>query len=310
MENYPKRFIQAGLIYILMGVLLGVAMSIDPTLSARMRFVHIHINLLGFMTMMIAGVAYHVLPRFSARTIPWPNGMKYHFYLQNIGLVGMVSTHAAGGNWKEGALHWLFVLFALITALALVFMFYNLFFVLMAPKGEPEPVKQITGDMKVGAVLDEFPQSMAVFLESGFDSLANPAARKTFAKYVSIEKACEKHNVDMAEFLIKLNAAVFGSSTSPTMPESSNKGEESENKKPGKEISQGETCKAETMVGSLIKVYPATKSVFEKHYGEGCFSCPGQTFESVEETAQMHNIDPKIVLDEINAIIEEGLKKK
>jgi len=309
-ENYPKRFIQAGLIYILMGVLLGVAMSIDPTLSARMRFVHIHINLLGFMTMMIAGVAYHVLPRFSARTIPWPNGMKYHFYLQNIGLVGMVSTHAAGGNWKEGALHWLFVLFALITALALVFMFYNLFFVLMAPKEEPEAVKQITGDMKVGAVLDKFPQSMAVFLESGFDSLANPAARKTFAKYVSIEKACEKHNVDMAEFLIKLNAAVFGSSTSPTMPESSNKGEEAENKNPGKEIFQGETCKAETMVGSLIKVYPATKSVFEKHYGEGCFSCPGQTFESVEETAQMHNIDPKIVLDEINAIIEEGLKKK
>ncbi|MDP7109035.1 MAG: DUF1858 domain-containing protein [Nitrospinaceae bacterium] len=309
MENYPKRFIQAGLIYILMGVLLGVAMSIDPTLSARMRFVHIHINLLGFMTMMIAGVAYHVLPRFSARTIPWPNGMKYHFYLQNIGLVGMVSTHAAGGNWKEGALHWLFVLFALITALALVFMFYNLFFVLMAPKEEPESVKQITGDMKVGAVLDEFPQSMAVFLESGFDSLANPAARKTFAKYVSIEKACEKHNVDMAEFLIKLNAAVFGSSTSPTMPESSNKGEEAENKNPGKEIFQGETCKAETMVGSLIKVYPATKSVFEKHYGEGCFSCPGQTFESVEETAQMHNIDPKIVLDEINVIIEEGLKK-
>jgi hypothetical protein len=308
-ENYPKRFIQAGLIYILMGVLLGVAMSIDPTLNARMRFVHIHVNLLGFMTMMIAGVAYHVLPRFSARTIPWPNGMKYHFYLQNIGLVGMVSTHAAGGNWKEGALHWLFVLFALITALALVFMFYNLFFVLMAPKEEPEPVKQITGDMKVGAVLDEFPQSMAVFLESGFDSLANPAARKTFAKYVSIEKACEKHNVDMAEFLIKLNAAVFGSSTSPTMPESSNKGEEAENKNPGKEIFQGETCKAETMVGSLIKVYPATKSVFEKHYGEGCFSCPGQTFESVEETAQMHNIDPKIVLDEINAIIEEGLKK-
>jgi len=308
-ENYPKRFIQAGLIYILMGVLLGVAMSIDPTLSARMRFVHIHINLLGFMTMMIAGVAYHVLPRFSARTIPWPNGMKYHFYLQNIGLVGMVSTHAAGGNWKEGALHWLFVLFALITALALVFMFYNLFFVLMAPKEEPEAVKQITGDMKVGAVLDKFPQSMAVFLESGFDSLANPAARKTFAKYVSIEKACEKHNVDMAEFLIKLNAAVFGSSTSPTMPESSNKGEEVENKNPGREIFQGETCKAETMVGSLIKVYPATKSVFEKHYGEGCFSCPGQTFESVEETAQMHNIDPKIVLDEINAIIEEGLKK-
>ena len=309
MENYPKRFIQAGLIYITVGVLLGVVISIEPTLGARMRFVHIHINLLGFMVMMIAGVAYHVLPRFSARTIPWPNGVKYHFYLQNIGLIGMVTTHAAGGNWREGAVHWLFVLFALITALAILFMFYNLFFVLMVPKEEPEPATQITADMKVGTVLDEFPQSMAVFLETGFESLANPTARKTFAKYVSIEKACEKHDVDVAEFLIKLNAAVFGSSTSPTMPESSTGSEEAENKKPGKEIVQGESCQADTMVGSLIKVYPATRSVFEKHYGEGCFSCPGQTFESIEETAHMHNIDPKIILGDINAIIADELEK-
>ena len=114
-------------------------MSIEPALSARMRFVHIHINLLGFMTMMIAGVAYHVLPRFNARTVPWPNGVKYHFYLQNIGVIGMVITHAAGGNWREGALHWLFVLFALITALSLVFMFYNLFFMLTTPKVDARP---------------------------------------------------------------------------------------------------------------------------------------------------------------------------
>ncbi len=309
MEKYPKRFIQAGLIYIMVGVMLGVAMSIEPALSARMGFVHIHINLLGFMTMMIAGVAYHVLPRFSARTIPWPNGVKYHFYLQNIGIIGMAITHAAGGNWREGALHWLFVLFALITALSLVFMFYNLFFVLTAPKVEAEPPKNITSDMKVGVALDKFPQSMPVFLENGFSSLANPVARRTFAKYVSIKKACEKHDVDMTEFLKKLNAAVFGLSDIATHSQNSPDSEETENKNPGKEILPGETCQADTVVGSLIKVYPATKSVFERHYGEGCFSCPGQTFESVGETAHMHNIDPKIILDEINAVIAEELRK-
>ena len=309
MEKYPKRFIQAGLIYIMVGVILGVAMSIEPALSARMRFMHIHILLLGFMTMMIAGVAYHVLPRFSAGALPWPNGVKYHFYLQNIGVIGMAITHAAGGNWREGALHGLFVLFALITALSLVFMFYNLFFVLSAPKAEAEPLKNITGDMKVGVVLDKFPKSMPVFLESGFTSLANPVARSTFAKYVSIEKACEKHGVDMTEFLKKLNAAVFGSLDSSTHSQNLPASEEMANKSPGKEIFPGETCQAETLVGSLIKVYPATKSIFEKHYGEGCFSCPGQTFESVEETAHMHNIDPKIILDEINAVIAEELRK-
>ena len=310
MGEYPKRFIQAGLIYFMVGVVLGVVMSIEPALSERIRFVHIHINLLGFMTMMIAGVSYHVLPRFSARTVPWPNGVKYHFYLQNIGVVGLVITHAAGSHWREGPLHWLFVSFALITALSLVSMFYNLFFVLSATKVEAEPVKNITGDMKVGDVLNEFPQSMPVFLESGFTSLANPAARKTFAKYVSIEKACEKHDVDMTEFLEKLNSAVFESSDSSIHSQDSSGNGETENKNSGKEIHVGETCRADTMVGSLIKVYPATKSVFEKHYGEGCFSCPGQTFESVEETALMHNIDSKIILDEINSVIEEELRKE
>jgi hypothetical protein len=309
MEKYPKRFIQAGLIYIMIGVLLGITMSIEPSMSVRMRFVHIHINLLGFMMMMIAGVAYHVLPRFSARSIPWPNGVKYHFYLQNIGIIGMAITHSAGGNWREGTVHWLFVLFAVITALSLVFMFYNLFFVLTAAKVDEELPKNITGEMKVGVALDKFPQSIAVFLESGFTSLANPVARGTFAKYVSIEKACEKHDVDMTEFLKKLNTAVFGSLDISTQSQNLPDNDETGNKSPGKEILPGETCKADTLVGSLIKIYPATKSIFEKHYGEGCFSCPGQTFESVEETAHMHSIEPKIILDEINSVIAEELRK-
>jgi hypothetical protein len=48
-------------------------------------------------------------------------------------------------------------------------------------------------------------RSLSLFLESGFQSLANYAARKTFANVVSIEKACKKHSVNTAEFLEKLN---------------------------------------------------------------------------------------------------------
>ncbi|MCH8157571.1 MAG: DUF1858 domain-containing protein, partial [Nitrospinae bacterium] len=193
MEIYPKRFIQAGLIYIVIGTILGVAIGIEPSLGARLRFVHIHINLLGFLTMVVAGVAYHVLPRFSARALPWPDGVKYHFYLQNIGLIGMATSHAAGGGWREGATHYAFVFFSVITAIALVFMFYNLFFVLLSPPKAPEAgdrPTRITGDMKVGAVLDQFPQSMPVFLQSGFSPLTNPVARSTLAKVTTIKKAC------------------------------------------------------------------------------------------------------------------------
>ena len=112
MQNYPRLFIKAGLIYAMIGALLGIAISINPSLSHPLRFIHIHLNLLGFMTMMVAGVAYHVLPRFSARTLPWPGGMKVQFILQNVGLLGMVAVQGFG-SWRGGEHQPVFVFFAL-----------------------------------------------------------------------------------------------------------------------------------------------------------------------------------------------------
>ena len=127
MENYPRLFIKAGLIYFVLGIVLGVKMAFVP--GGSIRFVHIHLNLLGFMTMMIAGVSYHVLPRFSARAVPWPEGVKYHFILHNVGLMGMLLTYLLGGM-TGGLIGILFGLFSLITGVGLLIMCYNLYFVL------------------------------------------------------------------------------------------------------------------------------------------------------------------------------------
>jgi hypothetical protein len=133
MERYPRLFIQTALIYLLIGVILGVVIGTDPMLAVRFRFVHIHLNLLGFMVMIIAGVAYHVLPRFTARTMPWPAGVKYHFYLQNIGLLGMLGAKLTDDIWTTSG-ETIFVLFAVVTASGLFIMICNLFCVLM-PRG-------------------------------------------------------------------------------------------------------------------------------------------------------------------------------
>jgi len=133
MEKYPRLFIQTALIYLLIGVILGVVIGTDPMLAVRFRFVHIHLNLLGFMVMFIAGVAYHVLPRFTARTMPWPAGVKYHFYLQNVGLLGMLGAKLMNDFWTTGG-KTIFVLFAIVTASGLFIMICNLFCVLM-PRG-------------------------------------------------------------------------------------------------------------------------------------------------------------------------------
>jgi len=303
MQQYPKLFIKAGLLYLLAGVVLGVVIGVVPDWSTRLRFVHIHLNLLGFMVMMIAGVAYHVLPRFSARPLPWPEGLKYHFILQNIGLLGMVVFHTAGGLWGEGISHILFVVFSVTAGAGLGVMCYNLYGVLV-PAEEPPPT-EISAEMKVAEVLDRFPGALPVFLQSGFAALANPAARKTFAKVISIDKACQKHGVDTAQFLRQLNTALFGASPAGS---SQPAGPAEEAHQVGDVIRKGEYCKPGVMVGSLIKIYPETKAVFEKHYGAGCFSCPGQAFETVEQTAQMHDVDVDLILKDINRAIDSALK--
>lgn len=299
MDIYARWFSRMALIYLALGVVMGVVIGAQPEWSERLRFVHIHLNLLGFMTMMIAGVAYHVLPRFNAQPVPWPGGVKVHFILHNTGLIGMSATHLAGGLWSDGPLHAAFVLFALTIGAGLLIMVYNLLTVLF-PAKESEPITRITGGMTVGEVLDRFPNTLPMFLDAGFQSLSNPVARKTFAKVVTLQKACEKHDVDIGDFLNTLNAALFDKPGGPPAAQTPPKPAAPSD---GVEMRIGQPCTGEVRVGSLIKLYPEAKDVFEKHYGKECFTCPGQVYETVEQTARMHNIDPALILREINEAI-------
>ncbi len=301
MERYAKLFAKAALTYLIIGVILGISMGGIPNWVGKLRFAHIHLNLLGFMTMMIASVAYHVIPRFNARPLPWPAGVKYHFFLHNIGLLGLITIYPFGGLWKSGLVHVLFILFSITTGAGLFIMVYNLYGALI-PNNETNIPNKITGDMKVGAILSLFPNTLPIFIENGFKTLSNPVARETFAKVISLEKACEKHGVPLIPFLEKLNRSLDSQSLPPTT--SASKIHES------KKISWGEHCDKSVMVGSLIKTYADTKAVFEKHYGEGCFACPGQAIETVEQTAQMHNVSLDLILKEINCVIDLELSKR
>ncbi len=297
MQYWAKKFTQASLIYLLVGTFLGIFLGMDPYWTPRLRFVHIHFNLLGFMTMMIAGVAYHVLPRFNNRPVPWEKGVAVQFYLQNIGLLGMTESYMAGGMWSGGASQVMFIVFALTTWSALCIMFYNLFFVLRPLK---EKGGAIEPGWKVSEVLDQYPDLLSQFVEAGFNALENPVARKTLAGAITVEKACEKHGVEVSEFVRRLNELIGTGKDAEVSQE--------DNHPMGATISRGETCRPDIMVGSVIRIYPETKPVFEKFYGKGCFDCPGQAFETVEQTASMHNVPVQVVLNELNRVIEASLK--
>ena len=84
-----RWFLKASLAWLALGVTLGVAMSAHPVWTVY-KAAHMHMMLLGFVTMMIYGVAYHVVPRFAGHPLPDRRMAVAHWWLANAGLLLMV----------------------------------------------------------------------------------------------------------------------------------------------------------------------------------------------------------------------------
>ena len=93
MEPFVRRFIRASLIWLGVGVLLGVSMAFWPGQAMAWRPAHVHANLLGFVSMMIFGVAYHVIPRFTGNALHSRRLASLHLGVANAGLALLV------GGW-------------------------------------------------------------------------------------------------------------------------------------------------------------------------------------------------------------------
>ncbi|MFC2046237.1 cbb3-type cytochrome c oxidase subunit I [Chloroflexota bacterium] len=94
MSKTTIRFIKMSLIYLALGATLGGLFLIFPRLLG-LKFAHVHFNLLGFMSMMVFGVAYHILPRFQGKPLYSERMADIQFWLANIGLIGLVVFGAA-----------------------------------------------------------------------------------------------------------------------------------------------------------------------------------------------------------------------
>lgn len=90
MEWFVRAFLKASLTWLGLGVTLGLLMAVRPTMIIY-RPAHVHMNLLGFVTMMIYGIAYHVLPRFTGNPLHSRALAVWHFWIANAGLALMVA---------------------------------------------------------------------------------------------------------------------------------------------------------------------------------------------------------------------------
>ena len=125
METFVRRFIRASLLWLGVGVLIGVSMAFWPGAALVYRPAHVHANLLGFVSMMIFGVAYHVIPRFSGNPLHRRGLAVTHLWTANVGLALLVAGWLARVRWvTSGAL--LVQVGAALSAVGALLFIYNL----------------------------------------------------------------------------------------------------------------------------------------------------------------------------------------
>ena len=334
MDRYTKGFVVSSLVYFFLAAVLGIWMG-GTDAAGWVRFAHVHFNLLGFMSMMIYGVGYFILPRFNGRTLRWPSWVPIHFFLANIGLIGMVAT--APERPSNG-----FILFSALSVISAAMFAVNLGATMMIEPKEaadeedassapeavptaaasgaseaaapavtsaPPPVPpRIDPDMRVGEILTRWPEAVDVFVGHGFASLANPEHRDQVKQMpITLRMACERHNVDLGYMVAELNGVIAPSFAAEAVPSAAASAAtegglagKAKAKSPKGKLSRGETIGTDHILGEILAAYPETEKVFRKYYGDGCFSCPGQATESVKQSAMMHNVSEKQLLSELN----------
>ena len=89
MDSFARNFVISALLYLGLMALFGLALAFELPYAYFFRYTHIHLGLVGWMSMMIYGVGYHVIPRFAGRTIYSKKLGHIHWWCANLGLVGM-----------------------------------------------------------------------------------------------------------------------------------------------------------------------------------------------------------------------------
>jgi cbb3-type cytochrome oxidase subunit 1 len=104
------RFLKVGMAYFLLGALLGTLLAVPFTRDllykapgAQWRLAHTHLNLVGFVVMVIFGVAYHILPRFAGKPLHSEAWASVHFWIAALAtawmVIGFIAPAAAVLLW-------------------------------------------------------------------------------------------------------------------------------------------------------------------------------------------------------------------
>lgn len=88
-EKIGRTLLKISVVYFIIGISFGMYMSMTHIFN--LTTIHVHVNLLGWMSLALVGVFYHLYPNLEKTSLA-----KWHYWLHNLGLpVMMISIGLA-----------------------------------------------------------------------------------------------------------------------------------------------------------------------------------------------------------------------
>jgi hypothetical protein len=218
---YLWLFVSLAMLVLLPVYQYGVLGMLAPDSAAsRMGFSHAyygavrHAITVGFISLMIVGVAAKVVPTLKGLDVRALSPLWGPFVLINLGcglrVAGQTLTDLAPVSFPVAGVS------GLLEVLGLAWWGVHLWLIMAGLLKVPSPPEHnaagllVAGDPieatnLVGQVLDLYPELLPVFLDWGFKPLAYALFRKALAYRVTIVQACRRVGVDLTPFLEALN---------------------------------------------------------------------------------------------------------
>ena len=136
MDRFVKGFIVMSIVYLGISTIIGLMMLGNQNMMS-LKFVHSHLNMLGWVSMMIYGVGYHILPRFMGRALYSNKLGEAQFYLANIALITMLVFYTLNAYSPSGMYRMLTMTSGVVEAVTVFMFFYNMLMTLLAKVEQP-----------------------------------------------------------------------------------------------------------------------------------------------------------------------------
>jgi len=130
MDTFVRRFIIMSIVYLGISSLVGIVM-LGSEKAMALKFVHSHLNMLGWVSMMIYGVGYHILPKFMGRRLYSTKLGEAQFWMANIGMVAMLLFYMINVYSPSGVFVMVTVAAGVLETASIFLFFYNMLMTLM-----------------------------------------------------------------------------------------------------------------------------------------------------------------------------------